>query len=122
MNDNFNKKTDDLYESVSFGRPRTLAWSLVSFVTGLISIFVCFFGWAAIALGAIAVTSSVISRKTLGYFDKMSVGGIILGIFGAVSGIIVLVAISLAGEEFWQTLLDAFREVFSGADFGNGGM
>ncbi len=120
MRDNSNKKTDNLYESVSPFRPRTLAWSLVSLVTGLISIFISFFGWAAITLGVIAVISAVVSRKTLGYFDKMSVGGLILGIFGAVAGIVVLVAISLAGEDFWQALLDAFRQVFDEADFGGG--
>ena len=113
MSGHYNKNTDNLYESVSPFCPRTLAWSLVSFVTGLISIFVAFFGWAAIALGIIAIISSAVSRKTLGYFDKMSVGGLVLGIFGAVSGVIVLVAISLAGENFWQALLEAFREAFS---------
>lgn len=114
MSDNRNFGNDEskyAYETVSsFGRPKTMAWSLVAMITGIMSLSLSFFGWAAIALGIIAITCSAVSRKTLGYFDKMSLVGLILGIFGIVCGAAILVALSLAGEEFWQAFLDAFRE------------
>jgi len=125
MSDNNYNEFDDsryAYETVSsFGRPKTMAWSLISMITGILSLALSFFGWAAIALGAIAIICSAVSRKILGYFDKMSVVGLIIGIFGAVCGAAILFALAFAGEDFWQTFLEFFLEGYESLPDGGEG-
>lgn len=126
MSDNRNYQNDDsryAYETISsFGRPKTLAWSVVAMITGILSLAFALFGWAAAALGIIAVICSAVSRKTLGYFDKMSVVGLVFGIFGLVSGTAVLLAIALAGDDFWKAFLEIFLEGYEDVIPGGNGI
>lgn len=77
---------DRYYEIFEKSKHKTLGWSVASLVFGIISVFCCFFGWVGLAFGIVAVVLSVISRISLGFFDGMSVAGLILGIFGIVFG------------------------------------
>ena len=102
------------------GKPKTLSWSVASLVVGIMSVVCCFLGWSGIILGIAAILLSVLSRKKLGFFDGMSVAGLILGIFGFVFGISVIIAVNFLVteemiEEFWQ---EYYKQM---EDFENGG-
>ena len=66
-------------------------WSLISAILGGISVICAFFGWGGLIVGAAAVVFAVVSRINLKYFDKISIMGLILGIFGMVFGIAVII-------------------------------
>lgn len=59
-------------------------WSVASLVLALISFALMYFGWVSLTLAVISVGCGLISRKNLGYFDKISLAGIIIGIFALV--------------------------------------
>ena len=91
---------------------------------GIVSLFTCSFGWASIVFGAVAIISAIISRFILGYFDGRSIGGLILGIFGTVFGISMIIFVYTMGEENQKYLWDIFKDMYqttenggTGADF-----
>ena len=74
---------DEIFDK---NNPKTMGFSVVSVILGALSVL---FGWVVflgVVFGAAAVVFSAISRKTLRYFDKMAIAGLILGIFGVVFG------------------------------------
>lgn len=88
----YEKKEEIRYDDVfNKGKSKTLAFSVVSLVTGILSIICCCGIWVSLPLGIIAIIFAAVSRKTLGYFDGMAIAGLILGIFGAVIGIMVII-------------------------------
>ena len=81
---------DRYYEIFEKSKHKTLGWSVASLAFGIISVLCCFFGWIGLVFGVIAVLLSAISRVSLGFFDGMSIAGLILGIFGIVfAGVII---------------------------------
>ena len=84
------------------GRPKTIAWSVASLVVGILSVVCCCFGWSGLVLGALAIVFAILSRRDLGYFDGLSIAGLVLGIFGAIFGIAMIVSTFLIPEEFWE--------------------
>ena len=81
------------------GRRKTMGWSMAALIAGVLAIMCCFLGYTGIVFGAVAVTLSIVSRKKLGYFDGMSIAGLILGIFGFVFGVAILVMTFTLPEE-----------------------
>ena len=86
---------DRYYEFFNKDKPKTMGWSLASMVLGIISVVCCLFGWVGLIFGIVAVALAIVSRINLGYFDKMSVLGLIFGIFGIVFGVAIIVFNSL---------------------------
>ena len=109
-NDERNQYT---YQNVSsFDKPKTMAWSVASLVLGIISIICCCLGWTGLIFGVAAIIFSVISRKTLGYFDGMSIAGMITGIFGLVFGAVMLLGAMMLTEEFWNEFYYEFEKQY----------
>ncbi|MBE6537121.1 MAG: hypothetical protein E7673_04125 [Ruminococcaceae bacterium] len=79
------------YEVFNKDKPKYMLWSLISAILGGVSIICSFFGWGGLIVGAAAIAFSVVSRISLKYFDKISIVGLILGIFGIVFGAAVIV-------------------------------
>lgn len=100
------------YQRVNFRKPRKMGWSLVSFVSGLISVMCCCLGFAGIVFGALAITAAVFSRIKEGSFDGFSISGLVLGIIGIVCGVAVLVAVLSLGEEFWNEYIEEFKKQY----------
>lgn len=95
------------------GKPKTLSMSLASLIIGVLSLTFGFLGWSGIILGATAVVLSILSRRRLGYFDGMSVGGLILGIFGFVFGVSIIIAVNfLITEEMLDEFFEQFKQQF----------
>ena len=88
----YEKKEGVRYDEIfDKGKPKTLAFSIVSLVTGILSIICCCTVWLSLPFGVISIIFAVVSRKVLGYFDGMAIAGLILGIFGTVLGIMLIV-------------------------------
>ena len=75
------------YKTVMDGVPRSRGWSLAAVIIGILSVLLSAIPFVGPVLGLIAVLTSVISRRHLGYFDGVAIGGIILGAIGFVFGL-----------------------------------
>ncbi len=69
----------------------TALWSLLSVLFSVLSIFLSVFYYVGIAFGVLGIVFAVISSLKLRYFDRMSIFGLVTGIFGAVFGTFALV-------------------------------
>ena len=109
-NGNFSGEQNEFaYQQVNnFGKPKTMGWSVVSLVTGIISVICCCLGITGLFFGVAAIVTAIVSRKVLGYFDGLSIAGLVLGIFGVVFGLAIVISISMLGEEFWDSYLEEF--------------
>ena len=76
-------------------KSRSLLWSVISFVLGVLSIALCPLYYVSLIFAIGSVVTSMISRKNLGFFEKYAIFGLILGIMGIVFGISSAIAISL---------------------------
>ena len=73
------------------GRPKNIIWSVLSLVAGILSITLSMFGWAGLIFGVCAIVFSAAARKTLGYFNGFAIAGLIVGIFGTVSSVAIII-------------------------------
>lgn len=117
-NNGFNEE-DYAFRSVS-GRQRTRTWALVSFGFGILSLATVTFGYTSLFFGIFAVILSIISRRNLGYFDGMSVAGLVLGIIGFVFGVAYILLVFFAGESFFEGYGQFFEQYGGGFSSGNG--
>ena len=76
-------------------KSRSLLWSVISFVLGVLSIALCPLYYVSLVFAVGSVVTSMISRKNLGFFEKYAIFGLILGIMGIVFGISSAIAIRL---------------------------
>ena len=88
--------TEEYYELPLSLSARKRFFSLASLVLGLLSILLCFFYYASIPLAVCAIICAFLSRKNFGFFDQITIVGIILSLVGAVFGVCVL-ALDLIG-------------------------
>ena len=83
--------TEEYYElPLSLGARKRFC-SLASLILGALSILLCFLYYVSIPLAILAVIFAFVSRKNFGFFDKITLIGIIFGLVGAVFGISALV-------------------------------
>lgn len=74
----------EYYDLPASPKERSMGWSLLSLALSVLSVALCAFWYVSFPLAVGAVVFAVISRRKLGYFDKMSVFGLIVGIVGFV--------------------------------------
>ncbi len=107
---NQNQNEEYVYKKVILDKHHSRAWSVASFVAALISPIVSFCGveWLGIALSLLAVVFSVISRKNIGYFDRFSIAGLIIGIIGVVFAVACIILgyvfVSSGFNEIWNKI------------------
>lgn len=82
-----NKEEKFIYKDLFKEKNNTRVWSLASLLAAVLSVIFCFLPILGIILSLFSVALSVISRRVLGYFDGLSIAGLIVGIFGFVFGI-----------------------------------
>ena len=98
------------------GRRKTMGWSMAALISGVLAILCCCLGYTGIVFGAVAVALSIVSRKKLGYFDGMAIAGLILGIFGFVFGVAILVMTFTLPEEVKNEI---YKELQGALEAGN---
>ena len=82
--------TEEYYELPLSLSARKRFWSLASLTLGILSILLCLVYYVAIPLAICAVVAAFVSRKNFGFFDQITIIGLILGLVGAVFGIFAL--------------------------------
>lgn len=87
--------TEEYYALPPTLKSRSLIWSMVSFVAGILSILLCPFYYVSLVFAAGSVATSLVSRKNLGFFEKYAIFGLILGMMGIVFGVSSSIAIRL---------------------------
>lgn len=87
-------ETDYVYKKVITTKENRRTWSVLSLIFAILSVVSFYFSWLSFIFGVIAVGFAILSRKNLGYFDRLTLAGIIIGIFGCV--------FSLAGIVFGE--------------------
>ena len=90
-----NTASEEYYELPKELKSRSLIWSVISFVCGVLSLALCPLYYVSLVFAVGSIVTSLISRKNLGFFDKYAVFGLILGIMGFVFGISAAIAINL---------------------------
>lgn len=108
INDVSEAKEDRYYEIFDEKKPKSRIWSVIAIAVAIVSVICSFFGWAGILIGALAVIFAAVSRLNLGYFDGMAIGGIIIGIFGAVFGCSVEIVSVLLSSEVLAVVLPSY--------------
>lgn len=101
---NENKNNSDLmhdedeyvYKTVMNGKTPTRLWSVISIALSVVALALCFFGWWGISFGILGLVMAIVSRKMLGYFDKITLASIIISIFATVFSSAVLIFNSLS--------------------------
>ena len=86
---------EEYYQLPSTLRSRSLIWSFISFVAGILSIILCPFYYVSFVFAIGSVVASLLSRRNLGFFEKYAIYGLILGIMGIVCGVSSAIAIRL---------------------------
>ncbi len=93
----------------NLSRPRTMIYSILSLVLGIAScVLCCCGGWVSAGVGALGIVFSIVARRHLGYFDGMSVAGLVLGICGTLFGVAAVVL----GYVIDSGVLDPYLEEF----------
>ena len=123
-NDYYYDKTDESAEKngYSYGDPERInvgdmintgrksrAWSVASLVLAIASILCCCIPVAGLVFGGGALLFAIISRVNLGYFDGLSITGLIVAIFGIV---FCISAIVFTGSEFYREFVEEFSKSF----------
>ena len=79
------------YKNVIRDKQHRRTWSVISLALSILSVLLTYFSWVGLVLALASVVCAIVSRKNLGYFDKLSLGSIIVSIFGimfAVTGLV----------------------------------
>lgn len=80
---------------------RTRLFSILSLTCGIVSLGLClFFGIPALIVGLLAIIFAALSRLRLGYFDNLTIIGMVTGIFGTVIGTFMLIATAFFPDFF----------------------
>ena len=90
-----NGEAEEYYELPLALRSRSLIWSVISFVAGVLSLALCPFYYVSLVFAVGSILSSLISRRNLGFFEKYAVTGLVFGIMGVVCGVFSAIATSL---------------------------
>ena len=98
MSTEFNKETKTsaeenggesayIYKKVIKNKEQRRTWSVGALALAILSVSLSFFPWVGLILGLASAGAGIISRKNLGYFDKLSLAALIVAIFGVVFSI-----------------------------------
>ena len=113
-------ENDYVYKSVMEGKAKSRSWSVASFVVSIASLLCCsFISWVGVVLSTLAITFAINSRKNIGYFDGLSLAGLIIGIFGAVFSVAsILFAYIIESSGILDECIKELEKIY-GEDFLN---
>lgn len=103
-------------------RPKTRAWSIVAIILGIASVICCCLDFVGIIAGVLSIVFALISRKTLGYFDATSIAAIIVGIFGIVLSVaMIIVGVVLINSPEYKEMILELEKLY-GVDINGDGL
>ena len=86
---------NEYYELPLAMKSRSLIWSVISFVAGVLSLAFCAIHYISLIFSIGAIACLFISRRNLGFFEKYGISGLILGIMGVVCAIFSAIATAI---------------------------
>jgi len=98
---------EGVYKDVMEVKSKSRLWSVIAIALAVISLSLCLLVyWLGIIFGVASIMAIFISRKSLGYFDRISIFALIIAIFGTIFSVILLIAslIIQGNEELMQVL------------------
>lgn len=96
------------YMTVLQGAKNSRLFSLLSVLASVLSILLSVFSVVALIFGALGIVFALISRKNLGYFDNISLVGLIIGIFASVFALMGIgFDILIASSEEFSRFIEA---------------
>ena len=104
--------THDVYSANYGEQNKTRSWSVAALVLSIVSILCCCVYWLGLFTGIFAVVCAIVSRRKLGYFDGLSVGAIIVAIFGIVFSAVTTYVnlVLLTDPEIMEMINEILRE------------
>ena len=104
-----------LYKKVMLDKRTSRAWSVASITLSVVSLLCCcLVDWLGILLSALAILFAIISRKNIGYFDGLSLAGLIVGIFGVVFGIAsIIMGQLMVNSEYFKEFLKEYEDLLN---------
>ena len=99
-NDSAESESEYVYKTVIKNKENRRTWSVASLILAVLSVLSVFVSWLSLIFGGLSVGAAVVSRKNLGYFDKISLAGIIIGIFGIVFAVVGIIFSNLISALF----------------------
>lgn len=90
------------------GKPKTLIWSVVALICGIVSLVLSTLGWAGLIVGVVAIIFAVVARVKMGYFNSYIIAALICSIFGVIfsTASIIIIAID---PEFFSRMLEGMN-------------
>ena len=74
----------EYYELPDSPDARRRGWSVISLFSGILAVLLCSVYYVGIPFAILSVVASLVSRRKLGYFDGLSLSGLLVGIVGCV--------------------------------------
>ena len=81
----------NIYREVMQPKHNSRVWSVLSLILGIVSIICCCVWWIGVVCGVASIAFAIVSRVSLGYFDGLSIAGLITSIFGLMFGIFIII-------------------------------
>ena len=78
------EESEFAYKKVLGVKSNTRLYSVISICLSILSVILFFLPIGGIICGVLGILFAIFSRKNLGYFDNISLWGLIVGIFGLV--------------------------------------
>ncbi len=99
MNNQFNEETkvnndtepEYVYKKVIDKNEKRRTMSILSLTFAILSVILLFIPWLSLIFSLVSIVAGALSRKNLGYFDRLTLSGLIIGIFGFVFSITGLI-------------------------------
>ena len=91
--------------SVASVPQKTMAYSILCLVLSLLSIVCCCSGFISLVFAAVSIAFAIVSRKHLGYFDSISIIGLVVAIMGVVFSLFMIavwIYSFVQGNFFWE--------------------
>ncbi len=85
------RKEEQYYELPDSPDARRRGWSVISLFSGILAVLLCSVYYVGLIFAAVSIVAALVSRKKLGYFDGLSLAGLLVGIVGCVFGTFALV-------------------------------
>ncbi len=85
------KKEEEYYELPDSPDARRRGWSVISMFSGILAVILCSVYYVSLVFAIISIVTALVSRRKLGYFDRLSLAGLLVGIVGCVFGVFSLI-------------------------------
>ena len=105
QNEAENDLFSEVYKDALEIKSKSRLWSVIALFLAVVSLSLCILVyWLGMIFGLTSILAILISRRSLGYFDRISVFSLIIAIFGTMFSVLLLIAsiIILGNDELEQ--------------------